>query len=799
MGKKIIKFLYPLGIFALLAIPIQSEDLTIQIDEKTKSISILPNVLIHEDKESNIDITHLDQIKQWEKTKENPMVFKNGKSTFWIKFTIENKTDQVLKMIIASTSSRIDKINFVEKKDGAFKTTITGDTFPFENRPILNNEFAFPVFISPGLNHYYISLHSKFNVNRTDLFLETPIDYSIRISNYNLINGIFFGILIVMSLYNLFLFLNTKNKSYFYLSQLLFFYFMYIFSLRGYCYKIIYPNYPQIQNSDLIIYVPFVLLNAILFTDHFLNLKQMLPKSKSFVYILYISTFVFLIYSIFYFDKDYEFLFKSLNFLILIGMIFLLLVSTILTFKKYRQAYFFLISWIFLLIPVIIVNLQNLRWLSKNSSIDENIITIGVSLMSVSFSLALADKINILKNELLSVNDSLEKKVEERTQKLKDSLHLAQKLKNQQDGDYYLATCLSEPLNTNKVNSKYLFIDFLIEQKKKFSFQNSNYEIGGDICISDQIEIENRKYSIILNGDAMGKSLQGAAGLLILGSVFSAILNKSKLDKFNILISPERWMKNTFIELSKTFEVFDLSMMVSIVLILIDEETGCMYHINAEHPHLILFRDNKAEYIIEDIKYTKLGNYKSKKFIKINTFQLKNGDTILFGSDGREDILYLDENGEQKHQIEEERFLEIVEKTEAQIFTIYEELKKIGEFKDDVSLGSINYKNPNIDFDKVNETKAKILEHYYNKEFSIAEDLLRKYILEHSSDTHGLHLLAKILTRKESFQEAISVSERILIRNPFDRLNILLLIKLNLELNLPERVAKLKSRLEKII
>ena len=80
-------------------------------------------------------------------------------------------------------------------------------------------------------------------------------------------------------------------------------------------------------------------------------------------------------------------------------------------------------------------------------------------------------------------------------------------------------------------------------------------------------------------------------------------------------------------------------MMVSIFLGLIDEETGFMYFVNAEHPWGILYRDDQASFIGKnELFLRKVGMPKNKYNFLIETEQLKFNDVIFVGSDGRDDI-----------------------------------------------------------------------------------------------------------------------------------------------------------------
>ena len=144
--------------------------------------------------------------------------------------------------------------------------------------------------------------------------------------------------------------------------------------------------------------------------------------------------------------------------------------------------------------------------------------------------------------------------------------------------------------------------------------------------------------------------------------------------------TPERWIKNTFIELHKTFETFDGSMLVSMILGLVDNENGFCYYINAEHPFAVLYRDGKASFLETKSFYRKLGTTDTEGGIVVDTFQILPGDVLMIGSDGRDDILLSNtSDGTRIINEDENMFLGIVEKSDANLDRIYEELKKLGE------------------------------------------------------------------------------------------------------------------------
>lgn len=215
--------------------------------------------------------------------------------------------------------------------------------------------------------------------------------------------------------------------------------------------------------------------------------------------------------------------------------------------------------------------------------------------------------IQAARKKLQQYAEQLEVKVQERTKELENTLKEVQSLKHQQDGDYFLTSLLLQPFNVNHAMHENVRVDFLLEQKKKFTFKQYEKEIGGDLNIANQIILNNRSYTVFLNADAMGKSMQGAGGALVLGSVFESIITRTQLLSEARNTYPERWIKNTFLELHKIFEGFDGSMLVSLVLGVVDNETGLLYFINAEHPWIVLYRDGIASFIENELMFRKLG------------------------------------------------------------------------------------------------------------------------------------------------------------------------------------------------
>ena len=90
-------------------------------------------------------------------------------------------------------------------------------------------------------------------------------------------------------------------------------------------------------------------------------------------------------------------------------------------------------------------------------------------------------------NEIRIQNEQLEKRVVRRTMALKNTLNRIRTLKKQQDGDYFLTTLLAAPLFKNHNRSRLVATEFHIEQYKKFKFRRWNSHLGGDLCVTGNL------------------------------------------------------------------------------------------------------------------------------------------------------------------------------------------------------------------------------------------------------------------------------------------------------------------------
>jgi serine phosphatase RsbU (regulator of sigma subunit) len=360
------------------------------------------------------------------------------------------------------------------------------------------------------------------------------------------------------------------------------------------------------------------------------------------------------------------------------------------------------------------------------------------------------------------------KKIEIKNTEIEAQIKRINELKTQQDGDYFLTSQLLHPLALNEAEPSRVRVDFLTEQKKKFQFRQWHSEIGGDISSANTVYLRNKRYVAFMNGDAMGKSIQGAGGALVLGTVFKSFLHRTQNDEMSRFMFPEQWLRDCYEELHHVMISFDGRMLVSAVIGLIDEDSGFLYYINAEHPWIAVLRNGVANFIEEELTLRKLGMPENDELFRVKTFRLQKGDVIFAGSDGRDDIsLGRDEMGNSMINQDETMFLRFIEKTGGDLHQIREELQKAGEITDDLSLVRIVFDGTG--HDPISRADLSVIKKYaQTKDYEGAVAELDRLYAENPHDPKIVYELALLNSRLKKFSRAAALGEEYCNYDPSD-------------------------------
>ncbi len=214
-----------------------------------------------------------------------------------------------------------------------------------------------------------------------------------------LILGLFYGAIMVMTGYSLFLFASLRDRSYLYLTLFIAsFGFALAFS-RGLVHQYLWTAWPDWYGLEIAVVVAAISL--LLFAMDFLDTKTQTPRLHTIMLAL-LATALFVLILRFFWESN-----RLLNLTVLVITLITVAAGYLAWWRGYRPARYFLLAWLLFLGTLVINFLVNFGLLSHNL-FDPYRLQIGMVLLMLLLSLALADRINLLKTETEQANRALQ-------------------------------------------------------------------------------------------------------------------------------------------------------------------------------------------------------------------------------------------------------------------------------------------------------------------------------------------------------------------------------------------------------
>jgi diguanylate cyclase len=256
----------------------------IKLNENTRFKSLEGNwqYFINENALSPYDLLSQVESLDWQLISEQNANFAYESREYWFRFKLQNESNDYQSYVLDIAYPLLDEIELFEIRNGRLLSSfMTGDALPFSSRPIRHQNFVFPLFLGEQQSEIYLRV-------KTSSTLQVPA--SLWSANkfwqadkiYTYLDGIFFGGIFIMALYNFFIFLSVKDRGYL-------FYVLYMLSLllvqaanRGVGYQLFWPNSPNFQNIVIVPSLAGVAAFASLFFISLLDLKNVSRKFYNF-------------------------------------------------------------------------------------------------------------------------------------------------------------------------------------------------------------------------------------------------------------------------------------------------------------------------------------------------------------------------------------------------------------------------------------------------------------------------------------------------------------------------------------
>ncbi len=288
--------------------------------------------------------------------------------------------------------------------------------------------------------------HPLFNISENIINRYSSRDWRLEERQRLVAHGLFFGIVIVMALYNLMIFFAVKDQSYLWYVFSIVGFGLYMAFYYGFTLEYFWPSKPHWNAFFFALIIPLTNVCRILFAQNYLHTTEYVPKWNTFFRILLILYLIPLFMWLVSWLEISNLLIQTnyvIGFLGTTTMSAITLASFIVYLRGYKPALWFLVAFALFNIGGILFIFRELNYLSDNF-LTRYVIQIGAVAQVVLFSLGLSNRLNrtrkmlatekiereklarereIEKKQLIEVQrNQLEQQVKERTQELEETL-----------------------------------------------------------------------------------------------------------------------------------------------------------------------------------------------------------------------------------------------------------------------------------------------------------------------------------------------------------------------------------------
>ncbi len=588
------------------------------VDDNITRISLGPYVEHYVDKDSSYTIEKIanDPII-WNKSKNENNSYGLTSSIYWFRFTLINKSNSPKNLYLEEAYPLLDNFTLFKYWNKVIYTErITGDRTHFDTRDLKVRNFVFNILLQPGETTYYLKVKNEGAIN-VPLIIWNPQTYIESMVKEMPIMWMYYGLMLIMIIYNLVIFISVRESSYLYYILTIISIILLELTLNGYAFQYLWPNSTWWANNSLPVFGHSIILFMSLFFRSYIQTKKYFPVINRFIFGLIGLGSSGIILSMI---LDFSHALKLLLIITAITCAAIIVFSVIAALKKSREGIFFLIAFLLFLFGCLFYVFQTIHLLPLNL-FTEYSIQVGSSFIVILLSLGLADRLNNLKNKLVTMNINLESTVNERTTELRAAMEemnaINENLLQTKDelwGEMQLA---------KKIQTILLPKSPLINGYEISAYMNPAAEVGGDYY--DIINAEGYDWLVI--GDVSGHGVPAGLVMMMVQTAVHTVLEQNPGQ------SPTDLLAHINRSVSKNIKLLDEDKYMTITVFLGIENGEFIF--SGLHQDILIYRSENGTIDIVETTGTWIGISGEIKGNNIDSkIKLNIGDTMLVYTDG---------------------------------------------------------------------------------------------------------------------------------------------------------------------
>lgn len=464
--------------FIVLAAPLR-------MDDTREAYSLHKHIEYYEDKEGLLSFEEV-RTRSFVYLDQAVPSFGFTSSAYWFKIRVlPSKSSQDRHWWLSVTYPLLDQIQFFRAEDDGtwYSSQHSGEQEDFSYRELEDRHFHFRV----KLEEEPVTLYLRVTTNgsmQVPMVLQTSEDI---IESYQiplLLTGLYYGVFIIIFLYNLILYFYTREKNYVYYLLFISSFIGWQMTLDGLGIQYFWTHWPWVIEHMAPLWMSLATFFAILFSRSFLRTKENAGRLDTLLLILLLLSGVLMTGTLFI---AYD-LIVTINAVMGVVAASTLFVTGIVTFRReYRPARFYIAGWSAFLVGTVVFALNKFD-LFGGFYLFNHAQQVGSAIEMILLSWALADRVKLLQDEyvekLSGLNLMLQGKVREglESAREKDRMMLKQsKLAALGEMIEQIAHQWRQPLNTLALISQDLYFKVQLGQFKAEDFEKAHEQINNNL------------------------------------------------------------------------------------------------------------------------------------------------------------------------------------------------------------------------------------------------------------------------------------------------------------------------------
>ncbi|MBI6941610.1 hybrid sensor histidine kinase/response regulator [Pseudomonas putida] len=375
----------------------------VEFDDTTRHLPLGRVMQVYEDREGSASIAQVSAplfANRFRTHHEDVLNAGYSTSVFWLKVDLHYLAparSAPRQWLLELAYPPLDHLElYLPDSDGVYRLVQrTGDALPYDSRQIRQNNYLFTLPLLPGqATTVYLRLHSEGSV-QAPLALWSSEAYMEEQPTRLYVLGMIYGVLLVMLVYNLFIYLSVRDVSYLYYILYIASFGLYQVSVNGAGVAYFWPNSPWWANAATPLFIGAAGLFGCQFARYFLRLGKLSRGLDRLLQLLMLGGGGVMLLAV---TMPYGIALRMATVLALLFTVSIFTAGLYAWSRGLRVARWFIIAWTAFLLGGLVNTLMVLGYL-PNVFITMYASQLGSALEVALLSLALADRINSMRNQ----------------------------------------------------------------------------------------------------------------------------------------------------------------------------------------------------------------------------------------------------------------------------------------------------------------------------------------------------------------------------------------------------------------